>query len=373
VTGLESSSPLLLFLSGKTLAQLRALARTTDLSGTYSRLSRYELIEALLQALPALPGTEPGSTLPQPTASPAASAPLPAGAASAEIGGTSQVVFLPRDPHWAYVFWEVSGRDQGRAAAQGAQQLCLRVADVTGLPEGASHPHTLQEVVVDAAARSSFIPVPMSDRDYRVELGYRLAGGGWLSLVTSSPARVPADAPSTVVADRFVPFSLEGMSGEPGEVLLSAGVSHEQLYRRSSASSAVLRRVGSELLHEQASGADQQSRLHASGAGIWASGLRESGAGLQRTRSFWLVADAELIVYGATEPSASLFLGDRQVPLQADGSFHLQAPFRDGLQVYPIRAVAADGEQQRWIEIDAARSTPQARVNSREEAQLEWF
>jgi hypothetical protein len=101
--------------------------------------------------------------------------------------------------------------------------------------------------------------------------------------------------------------------------------------------------------------------------------LSESGAGLARPRSFWLVADAELIVYGATEPSATLTIGERQMPLEADGSFYLHVPFADGEQLYPIRAVAADGDQQRSIRIDVQRQTPEARVNSREAAQLEWF
>jgi hypothetical protein len=35
--------------------------------------------------------------------------------------------------------------------------------------------------------------------------------------------------------------------------------------------------------------------------------------------------------------------------------------------------VAADGEQERSIRLDFQRQTPEARVNSREEAQLEWF
>jgi uncharacterized protein len=48
-------------------------------------------------------------------------------------------------------------------------------------------------------------------------------------------------------------------------------------------------------------------------------------------------------------------------------------PFRDGQQVYPIRAVAADGEQERSIRMEFQRSTPEAQVNSREEAQLAWF
>ena len=84
-------------------------------------------------------------------------------------------------------------------------------------------------------------------------------------------------------------------------------------------------------------------------------------------------ADAELIVYGATEPSASLFIGDQQVTLEADGTFRVQVPFRDGEQLYPIRAIAADREQERSIRMEFERRTPEAHVNSREEAQLAWF
>ena len=86
-----------------------------------------------------------------------------------------------------------------------------------------------------------------------------------------------------------------------------------------------------------------------------------------------LVADAELIVYGATEPSASLFIGAAPVPLSSDGTFLVQVPFRDGQQVNPIRAVAADGEQERSIRLEFQRSTPEAQVNSKEEALMEWF
>jgi hypothetical protein len=62
---------------------------------------------------------------------------------------------------------------------------------------------------------------------------------------------------------------------------------------------------------------------------------------------------------------------DQQVPLEVDGTFRVQVPFRDGQQVYPIRAEAADGEQERSICLEFQRSTPEARVNSKQEAVLE--
>jgi len=350
-----SSSPSLF---AKTVAQLRELARGLGVR-RYTRLAKEELVEVLAQA--------------QPEGSAHNEAAKTSSAVSVSEA-LSQVTFLPRDPQWAYVFWSISPADRARAAAAGGQQLCLRVADVTGLPLGASHPHALQELVVSAHATEWYLPVPLCDRDYRVELGYRLGGGGWLPLAVSSVARVPAEGPSPVVADLFVPFSLEGPIGVASQRLGdSGGVEHERLYQLASAGSARSRRIGSEVLHEHDVIQDQGDLLNASGAGVWASGRSESGSGLLRQRSFWLVADAELIVYGATDPSASLFIGEEQIPLEADGTFRVQVPFRDGEQLYPIRAVAADGEQERAIRMEFQRRTPEARVNSREEAQLAWF
>ena len=229
--------------------------------------------------------------------------------------------------------------------------------------------------MVPSNATEWYLPVPLSDRDYRVELGYRLGSAGWLKLAVSSVARVPAEGSSPVVADVFVPFSLDGPIGPVSQPLGGggAGVEHERLYQLATSASPQSRRVGSEMLHEHDFTGDHAGLLHASGVGLWASGRNESGSGVQRQRSFWLVADAELIVYGATDPSASLFIGDAPVPLSSDGTFRVQVPFRDGQQVYPIRAVAADGEQERSIRMEFQRSTPDAQVNSREEAQLAWF
>lgn len=355
------------------MAQLRELARTTGLARTYSRLSRSQLIEALQQVLPEQSGSVING---EPSVPLAAMADRGSMVAAADPVDVSQVGFLPRDPQWAYVFWNVSSADQQRAMAAGAQQLCLRVADVTGLPFGVSHPHTMQEVVVDASGREWHLPVPMSDRDYRVELGYRLAAGGWLSLSFSSVARMPAAAPGGMVADLFLPFSLDAPSSARAmapAAVSRGGVEHEQMYQRSTAASPRRLGMGSEVFQEGRYGLAGQDLLNASGAGAWPSGRSESGSGMVHPRSFWLVADAELIVYGATDPSASLFIGDQPVPLKADGSFRVHVPFGDGEQVYPIRAVAADGEQERWIELDFQRRTPQSRVNRAEEAVLEWF
>ena len=283
----------------------------------------------------------------------------------------TEVVFLPRDPQWAYCFWSIAQADRERAAAAGAGSLCLRVADVTGLSHAQSQPHALQELVVDQNANEWFLPVPLAGRDYRVELGYRLPGGGWFSLAFSAVARIPELEPSLTVADAFVPFSLETPLMAAPQTSNGGGVQHERMYQMATVASPRLRRVGSEALHEEDFGL--QRSLSDSGAGVWASGRSESGSGLVRSRSFWLVADAELIVYGATDPTATLTIGDQVVPLDQDGAFRVHVPFPDGQQTYPIKAVAADGEQERSISLDFQRSTPEAHVNTKEQAVQQWF
>ena len=289
--------------------------------------------------------------------------------------GETRVVFLPRDPQWAYVFWEICPADRESALAAGAGQLVLRLEDVTGRQDGHAHPHTLQEVVVDAGAHEWYLPVPLSDRDYRVELGFRRTGGGWIPLAVSGVARMPSQGPTAIVADRFTPFSLAGGTSTPlveGPPNPSLGL-HERLYQQASGAHRRLGH-GSEAFLQQGHEGGAAAAGQRSGVGLWASGRNDSGAGLAaRQRSFWLVADAELIVYGATEPSALLRIGEEVVPLSSDGTFKVQVPFRDGEQIYPITAVAADGVQQRSITLAFSRTTPEANVNCLEDSVAEWF
>jgi uncharacterized protein len=92
-----------------------------------------------------------------------------------------------------------------------------------------------------------------------------------------------------------------------------------------------------------------------------------------KPRKFWLIADAELIVYGATEPDAKVYVGGREIELSPNGTFRFQMSFPDGEIDYPIVAVAADGEQQRSIRMTFDRETTNRNTNTKEEAVEEWF
>ncbi len=290
----------------------------------------------------------------------------------------TNVVFLPKDPEWAYVFWEISEQDRDKAQAQGAKRLCLRLSDVTGTQNGVANPGTLQEVTVESHSTEWYLPIPLGGREYSVELGYRI-GHKWMSLAFSPSATVPSLHPSDQILDQFVPFSLEAYSvatttkTEEDNYTLDQPDSglHERLYQ-SATTKFRSRRVGSEEFQETPS--RDNINHNQSGAGLWASGLNESGiGGVISQRSFWLVADAELIVYGATDPSAKLFIEDEQVPLANDGTFRLQVPFRDGTQNYSIKAIDKDGVDTRNITMKFERVTPVDNTNPNDKGESEWF
>ncbi|MEG4056589.1 MULTISPECIES: DUF4912 domain-containing protein [unclassified Microcoleus] len=355
--------------------------------------------------------------------------------------GESRVVLMPRDPEWAYTYWDIPNDRKEELRRQGGQQLALRIYDVTDVNLDIQSPHSIQEYPCDELAREWYVPIPVSDRDYAIDIGYRCADGRWLVLARSAEVRVPPVYPSDWIEDQFITLDWEEeLQGKtfaelvpPAKKLAQAvnggGYStsnaiYEQIFGMAESAEA-LRVAGSVFGSMQhVAGSVQQVGIHEqalssyvfpSGVGMWAaptmSGLTTSGVGMSgltmsgvgmsgvgmsgltmsgfgmsgvgmsgvgfaapmRPRQFWLVADAELIVYGATEPDATVYVGGQPIKLNADGTFRFQMSFQDGLIDYPIFAVAADGEQNRAIHLKFNRETPERRTNTKQDAVVEWL
>lgn len=314
-----------------------------------------------------------GLNKPEASAKTAAPAPLSSGSSS----GSSSLSFEAHGPQWGFAFWSLSNGDQARLREAGGSGLCLRIADVTGLNGSSPAPHALQELRVDPRAGQWGVALPLGDRLYRAELGLRTSQG-WVELVRSAPVMIPGFNDAPAPAPSFEPFAAPAAfdapaTANPPAAGPAAPALHERMYQTATVRVRQLGR-GSEVLHTLETLEGEHGALNASGVGLWASGRNESGAGaVARQRSFWLVADAELIVYGATDPAATLRIGSEVVPLNADGSFRIQVPFRDGQQLYPIEAIAADGEQRRSIVLQFERTTPEDHTNPASAAVSEWF
>lgn len=318
--------------------------------------------------------------------------------------GESRIVLMPRDPQWAYAYWDVPNEHKEELRRQGGQKLALRIYDVTDINLEYQSPHSIQEYPCDELAREWYLPVPVSDRDYVIDIGYRCANGRWLVLARSAPVHVPPVYPSDWIEDVFITVNFEeDLRGKtfyelvPPAKKAAAAANGNPIYDQifGLAESAEAQRVAGSLFgsmqHVPGSVTPEQaisSYVFPSGVGMWAvptvSGLTMSGVGMSgvgfsafavpmRPRKFWLIADAELIVYGATEPDATVTIGGRPIKLNPDGTFRFQMSFQDGLIDYPIMAVAADGEQTRSIHMKFNRETPSRNTNTKEEAVLEWL
>ncbi|MFZ9738039.1 MAG: DUF4912 domain-containing protein [Prochlorotrichaceae cyanobacterium] len=123
--------------------------------------------------------------------------------------GESRIVMMPRDPQWAYVYWDLPNDAREAMRRQGGEILTLRLYDVTGLEEGSLPELSIQEHSCDELAREWYLSLPISDRDYQAEIGYRSQGGAWFPLAQSGRVHVPPIYPSEWVEDYFVKVSWE--------------------------------------------------------------------------------------------------------------------------------------------------------------------
>jgi hypothetical protein len=76
-----------------------------------------------------------------------------------------------------------------------------------------------------------------------------------------------------------------------------------------------------------------------------------------RAREFQFQIDAELIVYGATEPNARVTLMGEPVKLRSDGTFTMRYRLPDSRQIIPAVAISPDGVEERTIVLAVERNT----------------
>jgi hypothetical protein len=82
-----------------------------------------------------------------------------------------------------------------------------------------------------------------------------------------------------------------------------------------------------------------------------------AGKAAQRPKGFWFNVNAELIVYGATEPDATVSIGGRKIKLRPDGSFSYRFALPDGNYEMPVVAISADQTDGRAAEMKFSRQT----------------
>ena len=313
-------------------------------------------------------------------------------AALPEAYGTQHVTVTARDPHWLYVHWDLTREQLRHYNAQSVHRhLVLRLHENQEQAEAAGEFHVHPE------SRHWFVHVPQAAVQHIVELGYYRKNNGWVRIAVSTPTATPAATPAaatsvnTEVRFATIPHNVtlprlaviaRTVSGKtlplvdaiqtlratghpelpPAPNRFTPPMTPEmesalvELICRQHPAFGVADSAGiSEMLHGGLT--ENSSSLVAAGGGGISSLSSPHGGAAAAPREFWFNLNAELVIYGATEPDASVTIGGRPVMLRPDGSFSCRFALPDGHYELPVTVVSADGTEARHADLKFTRAT----------------
>jgi hypothetical protein len=302
-----------------------------------------------------------------------------------ESYGTQQLFLAARDPRWLYAHWDFTAAQlkEYNALSNDGHLLLRLYRDAPAGPP-------LSEVHLHPESRHWFVPAPHAGAKYTATLGYFDPAKKWVELACSAATVTPPDSVAEDTAVRFatippdVPFAqllafveaaahedvplsealsqlrAEGFSGLPGaeqipgpwtpaqEATLAAIVMLDDARRICIGSLEV-----SELSRRELE--KGVSAINPARPGEAPGGVSSPSGQPERRRNFWLNVNAELVVYGSTQPDATLTIGGRQIELRRDGSFSCRFALPDGSYELAVAARPADGVETRQADLFFSR------------------
>jgi hypothetical protein len=246
--------------------------------------------------------------------------------------GRDRIVAQVRDPWWIHAYWEVTFGTMDKLKAEHRDQFyrakrILRVYDVSHIIFNGTNAHRHFDIDVGHEAMSWYIDTGSPGRSWCIDVGLLLPDGAFVTIVRSNIVYTPLAGPSWITDEEWmIPDDmfarLYGMGFGFGKSS-PVGKAWQERMRRA-LFSGILSSPG------LASGASPVKKV-------------------PKARKFWLVVNTELIVYGATEPDAKVFVQGKEIKLRPDGTFSLRYALPDGKQVIPVCGKAADGLEERTI------------------------
>ena len=261
-----------------------------------------------------------------------------------ESYGNTEAALLPRDPNWMFIYWEITDnskanilREHGHDVFEKSCQV-IRVYDMSA-DDGKGSKYF--DIPARLDARSWYINVQDSGRIYSCELGLVLPDGRFIGIVKTNTVSLPPGRVSEVADETWM-----SVSSDFDKLLQISGVEYIGKGSGEVAKSLAQRW---EMLRSVFSRAESWGVSSMSSPAL----QRPAAAG----KNFWLVADCELILYGATEPDAFVTVAGRKVTLNPDGTFSMRFALPDGNMNLPIKALSKDETDSRHIEITVTRKT----------------
>lgn len=315
-----------------------------------------------------------------------------------ESYGTGRLLLTARDPHWLYARWDLT-REQQRHynSLSSDHHMVLRVFH----GDNPDSPHT--EVHVHPESNHWFVHVAQAGAKYFAQLGYYSANVKWNLISTSAATLTPPDDLSADTSADFATIPVEIPFATIMELARTAVMENVPLTEvvaqlragghniPEMPATKTTRQAGWTPERERALASiitmDQQRRvwmgsleitellrrqLHQELSSIAAAQLSQPtspgvlGAlgsvsspfgGVAKQKGFWFNINAELIIYGATEPDAEVTIGGRVIRLRPDGTFSYRFILPDGQYDLFARATSADKTDSRAAGLNFSRAT----------------
>jgi hypothetical protein len=260
--------------------------------------------------------------------------------------GDTRIAILPRDPIWFYAYWEISGeayedlrRKLGDQKFE-ASRWALRVYDVTDIAFNGDNANRFFDIFIDPRSDNWYVNVGEVNRNWCVDIGITTPDGKFIAVARSNILAMPRQGVSPITDEQWAILQQEFE-----RLLRLSGV--DRIGKGSFDIAKLMRERWEEIV-------SLSLPTSPGGASSWQRGPGKEEA---KPKGFWLKADTEIIVYGATEPDAKLTVQGQPVTLRPDGSFSLRFYLPDGDQDYPIEATSADGTMKRQITFLVRRET----------------
>lgn len=251
-----------------------------------------------------------------------------------------RLVVMVRDSYWLQAHWELSRNGVERAQAALGQEWhavkpVLRLVEVTDGGTTSAVETPVRDIEIHGGVNNWYIDVQDPPKSYRVDIGYLTASGRFYGLARSNVVTTPRAGSkddldqnwSDIASDFERIYSQSGGYNGDGNGSVELQEVFEERLRRP---------MGSSLISRFGPGVD---------------GL------LGGRKAFHFEIDAELIVFGKTEPDARVTLQNEPIKLRPDGTFTVRYSLPNARQVIPAVAASANGLEQRTVVLAVERNT----------------
>ncbi len=298
---------------------------------------------------------------------------------------------MPKNPQWTYAYWEITPGKLEELKAQHGDKIngskpTIRVYDVSLKEFDGTNANSYFDLELPHDSKDWFIGGLNPKASYIADYGFKTESGEFITALRSNAIETASDTISNnideewMIVEEYFKKILERSSRGRivnGKWIGGMGASGAMLGSSEEMAGRVLRRLLMEktskreklLAHlERTMGSIAMGSL---GLGSLSAGSLTAGSlsvakgdilkseGEIETKDFWLRVGTELILYGATEPDATVNVLGKKINLRSDGTFSFRYSLPKGHYELPVQATNADGDDTRELTPVVDRTGPE--------------